>query len=96
INILSDSIQILNEDQTRLNTESIHCQNTLDHLTQDVSTVKISMQEQNAFLDGTIVNHEILQQDIQSMGQKVLDMNTNTNNGIFIWKISNVQTRMGM
>ncbi|CAF1206684.1 unnamed protein product [Adineta steineri] len=94
INILSDSIQILNEDQTRLNTESIHCQNTLDHLTQDVSTVKKSIQEQNAFLNGTIVNHGILQQDIQSMGQKVLDMNTNTNNGIFIWIIRNVQTRM--
>jgi chromosome segregation ATPase len=95
VNILSDGVAVLNEDRQRLSTESIHQQQTLDSLTKDYSTLKISIQEQNAFLDGTKVNQEILQQDLASMGQKINDMKTSSYDGIFYWKIINVHETIG-
>ncbi len=95
VNILSDGVTTLNEDRQRLSNESIHQQQILDSLTKDCSTLKISIQEQNAFLDGTKVNQEILQQDLASMGQKITDMKTGSYDGTLYWKIINVQESIG-
>jgi chromosome segregation ATPase len=95
VNILADGIAILNEDLQRLSTESIHYQNTLDPLKQDISTLKTSIQEQNTFLDGIKINQDILQQDLASFGQKMTDIKASSFDGTFIWKISNIQEKIG-
>jgi chromosome segregation ATPase len=89
------SIRQLNEDLQRLSTESIHYQNTLDPLKQDISTLKTSIQEQNTFLDGIKINQDILQQDLASFGQKMTDIKASSFDGTFIWKISNIQEKIG-
>jgi chromosome segregation ATPase len=95
VNILADGIAILNEDLQRLSTESIHYQNILDPLKQDISTLKTSSQEQNTFIDGIKINQDILQQDLASLGQKGTDIKASSFDGTFIWKISNIQEKIG-
>jgi hypothetical protein len=95
VNILSGGVEALNDDLQRLHSESISHQHALDPLTQDFSILKISIQEQSAFLDGVKINQEILQQDLVSMEQKVNDMKTNSYDGTFIWKINNMQEKIG-
>ena len=93
--ILSDSIETLNDDVTRLSSESIRYQNELDPCTEDLSTLKISTEEQNAFIDGIKLNQEMLQQDVASLEQKVNDMKSRSYDGTFIWRITNVHEKMG-
>jgi hypothetical protein len=93
--ILSGGTETLNDDVIRLSTESICYKNALDPFTQDLSTLKVSTQEQNACIDGIKTNQEILQQDVASMEQKVKDMKSNSYDGTFIWKITNVEEKMG-
>jgi hypothetical protein len=93
--ILSGGIETLNDDVIRLSTESICYKNALDPVTQDLSTLKVSTQEQNGCIDGIKINQEILQQDVASMEQKVKDMKSDSYDGTFIWKITNVEEKMG-
>jgi predicted nucleic acid-binding Zn-ribbon protein len=94
-NILSGGVETLNDDLQRLATDSIRYQTALDPLTQDLSILKTSVQEQNTFLDGMKMNQDLLQQEIASIQEKVSDMKTRSFDGTFIWKISNVQEKIG-
>jgi len=93
--ILSGGMETLNDDVMRLSSESICYKNALDPFTQDLSQLKVSTQEQNACIDGIKMNQENFQQDVASMEQKVKDMNSNSYDGTFIWKITNVEEKMG-
>ncbi|CAF3684994.1 unnamed protein product [Rotaria sp. Silwood1] len=95
INLLSGGIETLSDDIQRLFTESIRHKNVLDPLAQDIPILKISIQEQNAFLDGMKINQQVLQQDLASMEQKLNAMKASSYDGTFIWKITNVQEKMG-
>ncbi|CAF1080002.1 unnamed protein product [Rotaria sordida] len=70
IDILAGGIQTLNDDAQRLSHESVKIQNAIDGLTQEFAVLKLSIQEQNVFLDGLKPNQEILQQDVSSLKQK--------------------------
>jgi chromosome segregation ATPase len=94
-NLVSGGVETLNDDLQRLATESAHYQNTLNPLTQDLSILKISIQEQNAFLDGIKTNQDLLQQEIASTEQKMNDMKTSSYEGTLIWKVTDVQEKMG-
>jgi FtsZ-binding cell division protein ZapB len=94
INVLAGGIQILNEDTQRLSNESIRIQTSIESLTQAFATLKISIQEQSAFLDGIKPNQEILQQDVASLKQRVDDMQYVSYDGTLTWKITNVQQKM--
>ncbi|CAF1099435.1 unnamed protein product [Rotaria sp. Silwood1] len=94
INLLSGGIETLSDDIQRLFTESIRHKNVLDPLAQDIPILKISIQEQNAFLDGMKINQQVLQQDLASMEQKLNAMKASSYDGTFIWKITNVQEKM--
>ena len=94
INILAGSFQTLNGDVQRLSSESLRLQNAIESLTQDFSTLKLSVEEQNAFLDGTRPNQEILQQDVASLSQKIGDMQYVSYDGTLIWKIVNFNEKM--
>ncbi|CAF2522346.1 unnamed protein product [Rotaria sp. Silwood2] len=95
IKVLLDGVETLNDDLQRLSNESVHHKNLLDSLTPNLSTLKISMEEQNRYLDGIKINQEVLQQDIESMTQKLNDMKTSSYDGTLMWKIINVQEKMG-
>ena len=84
----------MNEDAQRLSHESVKIQNAIDGLTQDLAALKLSIQEQNIFLDGLKPNQEILQQDVSSLKQKVEDMQFVSYDGTLIWKIANFKEKM--
>ena len=94
INVLAGGFQTLNDDVQRLSNESLRLQNSIESLTQDFSTLKLSVEEQTAFLDGIKPNQEILQQDVASLSQKIGDMQYVSYDGTLIWKITNFNEKM--
>ncbi|CAF4651473.1 unnamed protein product, partial [Rotaria sp. Silwood2] len=74
IGILASGIQTLNDDTQRLSSESIRSQSSIASLTQEFSSLKLSIQELSSFLDAVKPNQEILQQDIALLKEKIDDM----------------------
>ncbi len=95
MNILSDGVATLKEDQQRLSTEAIAYQQTLDTITKNLPKLKTSTQEQNAFLDEIKRNQDIIPQEVETMKQKINDIITRSYDGTFLWKITNVQDKLG-
>src|ERR1700722_3962705 len=50
--LLSDNIEIINDDAQHLSSKLLRLQSILQSLTQEMSIVKLSVQEKNAFIDG--------------------------------------------
>jgi methyl-accepting chemotaxis protein len=95
INILASGIQALNDDTQRLSSDSILLKTSVESLTEDFASLKLSIQEQSAFLDGIKINQDILQQDVASLKQTVDDMQYVSYDGTLIWKITNFREKMG-
>jgi FtsZ-binding cell division protein ZapB len=94
INILAGGIQTLNDDTQRLSGESIRLQSSVESLTNEFTSLKLSTQEQSAFLDGIRPNQESLQQDVASLKQTVDDMQYVSYDGTLIWKITSFREKM--
>ncbi|CAF3433187.1 unnamed protein product [Rotaria sp. Silwood1] len=94
LNILASGIQTLNDDPQRLSSESIRLQSLIESVTQEFSSLKLSIQEQSSFLDDVKPNQEKLQQDVVSLKQKVDDMQYVSYDGTLIWKITNFHEKM--
>lgn len=96
INVLAGGIQALNDDTQRLSTESIRIQSAIDSVSQDLSSLKLSVQEQGTFLDRIKPNQEILHQDVASLKQKIDDLQNVSYDGTLIWKITSFREKMSM
>ncbi|CAF3128137.1 unnamed protein product [Rotaria sp. Silwood2] len=94
INVLASGIQILNDDTQHLCSKSIQLQSSIELLTQDFSSLKLSVQEKSSFLDVVKPNQEILQQDAASLKQKIDDMQYVSYNGTLIWKIMSFREKL--
>jgi FtsZ-binding cell division protein ZapB len=95
INILASESQCLNEDTQRLSSESIQSQASLDALTEESAKFKLSIREQNTYLDGLKPSQEILSQDVASLKQRIEDLQSVSYDGTLTWKITNVTEKMG-
>ncbi|CAF3512684.1 unnamed protein product [Rotaria socialis] len=94
VNMLSDAIQTLNNDQQYLSTESLRSQVTLPKLMEELSKIKISVEESNTFLEGMRCNQEVLNQDFASLQEKVNDLQCVSYDGTSLWKIADVKKKM--
>ena len=94
INILAGGIETLNGETQRHSTELLYKQSAMDNLTKDFATLKQSVEEENIFLDGYKPNQEILHQDIESLKQKVNDLQYVSYDGTFVWKITDIKEKM--
>ncbi|CAF2700001.1 unnamed protein product [Rotaria sp. Silwood2] len=94
INILANGIQTLNDDTQSLFNESIRLQSSIESLTQDFPSIKLSILKQSSFLDGVKPNQEILQQDVASVKQKIDDIQYVSYDGTLTWKITNLHEKM--
>ncbi|CAF4997724.1 unnamed protein product, partial [Rotaria sp. Silwood1] len=74
LNILSGGIETLNNDQQRLSNESLRIQVAIPTLTQELPKLKLSIEESNAFLEGVKHNQDILNQDLASVHEKIIDL----------------------
>jgi hypothetical protein len=95
IDIMAGGIQTLIDDAQHLSDNSLRIRTEMEVLNQNFTALKISIQEQNIFLDGVKPNQEILNQDVASFKQKVEDMQFVSYDGTFIWKITNFREKMG-
>jgi len=96
INILGNGAEILKDDVQRLNNELPEHETKLQALIENGSQVKVSVEEENAMLEGTMRNLEILHQDLKSLKEKVDDMQFESYDGTLTWRISNFQEKMSM
>ncbi|CAF5008879.1 unnamed protein product [Rotaria sp. Silwood1] len=94
LNILSSGIETLNNDQERLSNESLQIQVTIPTLTEELSKVKLSIEESNGFLEGVKHNQDVLNQDLASVQEKVNDLQYASYDGTLVWKITNFQEKM--
>lgn len=95
INVLSTGIEVLNEDLKRIGNEYVQCQNELLPVLQKLPMIKKSIDEENTFVDSMKPNQENIEREILSTTQKFNEIKTVSYDGTYIWKISNVQERMG-
>jgi len=95
INELSNGVEALNEDLKRLGIEYVRRQNELQPILQKLPIIKKSIDEDNAFVDSMKPNQENNQREILSMTQKFDEIKMVSYDGAYIWKISNVQEKMG-
>ncbi|CAF4972647.1 unnamed protein product [Rotaria sp. Silwood1] len=94
ISIFSNGTETLNEDIQRVNTNLLEHEDKLQRLIDNVSNLKLSVEEENFFYEGTIPNLEVLNQDLMSLEAKINDTQDVSYDGIFVWKISKVQEKM--
>ncbi len=94
INILGNGAEALKDDAQRLNNELLEHERKLGELIENGSQVKVAVQEENAFLAGTMQNLEILHQDLKSLKEKVDEMQFLSYDGTLVWKIDKFQEKM--
>ncbi|CAF1286001.1 unnamed protein product [Didymodactylos carnosus] len=92
---VTKNFQPLNEDSIRLSTESLRRQNLLQACQNEINLIKQSKAEIDSYIVGLGPNHEILQHELDSVKQKVEDLQYISYDGTFTWKISNVAENMG-
>jgi chromosome segregation ATPase len=95
VDVLVGGLQTLNEDAQRLSSESLQSQASLDALTEESAKLKLSIREQNTYLDGLKPSQEILSQDVASLKQIIEDLQSVSTDGTLTWKITNVTEKMG-
>jgi chromosome segregation ATPase len=95
IDILSGGTQVLNDDIQRLKKESVDRQNELIPLTRELLILKKSIEEQSTFIHDMKVNQEVSERDLPSAKQKLDNTGSTSYDGTLLWKIANVQEKMG-
>ncbi|CAF4053505.1 unnamed protein product [Adineta steineri] len=95
VNVLSNGLETLNDDNQHFNNELLRVQIQLQTLTENIRQVKQSIEESHSFLEGFKLNQDILGQDVSSLKEKINDLQNVSYDGTFIWKIINVKEKMG-
>ncbi|CAF1078868.1 unnamed protein product [Rotaria sordida] len=94
LSILVGGIETLANDEQRLATEALKMQTAIPTLTEELSKVKLSVEESNAFLEGVKHNQAILNQDLLSLQEKINDLQYISYDGTLVWKIGNFHEKM--
>lgn len=89
-------VQAINDDTQRLSTESLMYQNALQAFSDDISRLKLSVQEADSLLNAHKSNQQTLEQTLASLQQEIHDLQMTSYDGTFIWKIINFRQKMGM
>jgi len=93
--LLVGGIQALSDDTQRLSSESLRYQNTLEFFSEEYSKLKVAVQETNSLLDAHKANQQMLEQNLASFQQQIDDLKNTSYDGTLIWKITNVQQKIG-
>jgi TNF receptor-associated factor 2/TNF receptor-associated factor 3 len=92
---LLGGMQALNDDTQRLSSESHVYQDALQSFTEDISKVKLAVQETNSLMDAQKSNQQILEQSIASLQQQIEELRNTSYDGTLTWKISDIQQKIG-
>ncbi|CAF4949550.1 unnamed protein product [Rotaria sp. Silwood1] len=94
MDILRNGLHALNDDTQRLTSESFHYQNSLQSFSEDISKLKIAIEETHASIDAHITNQQLMEESLTSLQQHLDDQKNISNDGTLIWKITNVRQKI--
>jgi hypothetical protein len=96
LDVLLGGVQVLNDDMQHFSSQSLSNQCALRTVSEELSKIQLAIEETNACVEGLTPNQQILQQDFASLKQRVVDQQSASYDGTLIWKITNVQEKIGM
>lgn len=94
IEVLNGGLRTLTDDVQRLTDESRNLESLTETLSKDVASLKISVTEQTTYLETLKPTQDNLIQEVSGLKLKMDDIITVSNEGIFIWKLSNFSEKM--
>ncbi|CAF5024301.1 unnamed protein product, partial [Rotaria sp. Silwood1] len=94
LSILVGGIETLTNDEQRLTNEALQMQMTLPTLTEELSKIKLSVEESSPFLEGVQHNQDLLSQDLSSLQEKNNDLQCVSYDGTLIWRITNLHEKI--
>ncbi|CAF4850165.1 unnamed protein product [Rotaria sp. Silwood1] len=92
--ILLGGIQSLNDDIQHVSSELLHHQNSIRYLSDDLSKMKIAIEETHSSIDAQTTNQQIFEESINSLQQQLDDFKNIFTDGTLIWRIANVQHKI--
>lgn len=95
INILTTGIETLQEELQQIGDQALQQSQMVEKTEQNMVTVKSSIEESDATLQAQKTNLDILNQSLQTLKQEVEESQYTSYDGTLVWKISNVQEKMG-
>ena len=95
LEILSNGVQVIDDDLRRLDNENVAQRNALTALMRDSSTVKLSIEEQTQCQDQMASQREMMTNEFQSMNESLKQMNLVSRDGTFLWRIEHVAQKIG-
>ncbi|CAF2674022.1 unnamed protein product [Rotaria sp. Silwood2] len=93
-NILLSSINVLNDDIQRVSSELVHHQTSARSVSEELSKLKISIEETNSSMDTYQINQQTLEESFNSLHKQLEDQKNISTDGKLIWKITNVQQKI--
>ncbi|CAF4846191.1 unnamed protein product [Rotaria sp. Silwood1] len=94
IDILMGGVNTLNDDTQRLTSESLQYQNSLQSSAEDVSKLKITIEETHTSINAHMINQQLMEERLTSLQQQLDDQKNISNDGTLMWKITNVQQKI--
>jgi hypothetical protein len=89
--ILTDGLSCLHDDNVQLHDSHVKIQSHLLDQHKQIVQLKSSIEESVQLVQASQINNNILQTEIETMKQKMMDLwGQSSNDGTFIWKITNV------
>ncbi|CAF4735434.1 unnamed protein product, partial [Rotaria sp. Silwood2] len=93
-NMLLDSVGTLNDDTQRISSESFRHQISLQSLSEELSKLKVAVEETHSSMNIHQVNQQTLEQNLVLIQQQLEDQKNISTDGKLMWKITNVQQKI--
>ncbi|CAF0987975.1 unnamed protein product [Didymodactylos carnosus] len=94
LTILTQAVEVLQNDAVRLSAESVQTNSLLQAMHQQLIGLKKSVEAKDILVAGLGPNEEILQEELSSVKQKLQDMETVSYDGTLIWKVTQVSDKI--
>ncbi|CAF1403086.1 unnamed protein product [Adineta ricciae] len=94
IDVLENGVDALNEDAKRLSIETNKLSNAIEKLNNDYNALKLSIQEQNTYLDGIKPKQDALQQEVSTLQETIDGSQSISYDGTYTWRISGFREKM--
>ncbi|CAF0775315.1 unnamed protein product [Adineta steineri] len=95
VDILTEGVSCLHDDNVQIQTNIIQIHNNILEQQKEVKQLQQSSYENSQILDATQMNCNMIQTEINTIKQTLSDVsNTMSNNGSYIWKITNIAEKV--
>ena len=93
--ILTNCVRTTREDTQELNEERSRQDRRLEELIENVSKMKVGVEEEHELLDTMHQNLEILRQDLTRLEEQAEEMQVTSYDGTLVWRITEVAEKLG-